>query len=73
MKVYRIKDTTTGMYSEGKISPVFTKTGRIFRNLNAVKTHLTYLKKYNIQGTSVYNTCVLVEYDLSSGKERPLP
>ncbi len=40
MKVYKIMDKDTGLYSTGGIDPKWTKQGKTWNGMNHVKNHL---------------------------------
>ena len=43
MKVYKIRDTETGMFSKGGMCPYFDKEGKTWPSRGALKSHLTQL------------------------------
>ena len=44
MKVYRIKNIKTNMYSSGGYNPKWIKTGKIWKNIGHLKNHLNMFK-----------------------------
>lgn len=46
MKVYKIRDKNTGLFSTGGVSPKWTKTGKTWSCEGHLKSHLTLLKEY---------------------------
>lgn len=65
MKVYKIRDRETGLYSTGGSGPRWEKIGKFWHNLRSVKMHLRlalhYAKMYD---THVYDNSVVIEYDI---------
>lgn len=53
--VYKIRHTASGRYSNGGTSPHFTRTGKTWRNLGALKQHLRLAGK-----CVAYRECELV-------------
>lgn len=41
MKVYKIRDSKTGLYSTGGTKPKWSKRGKVWVSLGALKSHLT--------------------------------
>jgi hypothetical protein len=69
MKVYKVRDKQTGLFSTGGCYPKFTKKGKTWKALNHVRTHLT-----------LYRTChkvpaswEIVEYEYTLTVTRVLP
>lgn len=76
VKVYKIRDTKTGLFSEGGYNPRFTKEGKTWLTRRAIKAHLTQLSsgfryfptgKYDqvIATKDVPESWEIVEYTLS--------
>lgn len=55
--LYRIKNTTTGLYSTGSSAPSFDVLGKFWK-LGALKNHLNLIKKIIPQ---VYAGCIIVQ------------
>lgn len=68
MKVYKIKDANTGLYllKQNK----WSKYGKIFVSLNALKTSLFYCKEAIKNG--LLNSWIVEEHTLVCTKEFPL-
>ena len=47
MKVYKIRDRNTGLFSTGGVSPSWTKLGKTWNSEGALKNHLTLLQEYS--------------------------
>ena len=72
MKVYKLRNKDTGLFSTGGLSPVFNKKGKVWKQLNHIKSHLTQFKpksycystdrKFN---ENYLNSVEIVEYALS--------
>lgn len=60
IKIYKIQDSKTGLFSTGGVCPRFTKSGKIWSRLNFVMSHLTLVGHCNIPDT--WN---LVEYNFN--------
>jgi hypothetical protein len=44
MKIYRVRQRSTGLFSTGRSNPRWTKNGRVFASINAAKNHIYWLK-----------------------------
>ena len=71
--IYKIRRLSDGLYSAGGSTPTFTKNGKIWKTLTAVKLHIHSAlgHGYNRYGMyqypnlkSIYKDCVLVEYNI---------
>lgn len=56
---YKIRDTNTGKFSDGGMSPRFTTNGKLWRK----KAHLNYHLKI-VMNRNIYTNCEIVEYEL---------
>lgn len=65
MKVYKVQDMQTGLFSTGGYRPNWTKNGKIFSRLSTVKSHLRIMR-----GDKTF--LVVVEYDLVKSSEFPV-
>jgi len=45
MKVYKLRDTVTGLFSKGGMAPYFDKEGKTWSSRGALKSHLTQLSQ----------------------------
>jgi hypothetical protein len=73
-KVYKIRRKSDGFFSGGGMHPSFSKKGKVWSNLQALRSHITLVKKNN--GLDVkywsnlwgpppeypYKNCELIEY-----------
>lgn len=48
LKVFKIKDSVTGLFSTGGMSPNWTKRGKTWNQINHVKTHLRQHCSYKV-------------------------
>lgn len=48
MKIYKIRDLSTGKYSTGGIRPEWEEDGKVWLSIGALKSHITSLVKDNI-------------------------
>lgn len=62
MKIYKIRNNVTGLYSLGSRSPSWGKKGKIWTSNNGLSNHFN-LVGYD-QVPSVYRDCEIVEYEL---------
>lgn len=46
MKLYKIRDLSTGLYSLGGNNPSWNKVGKVWRNIGSLKVHIRYQEKY---------------------------
>ena len=46
MKLYKIRNINTGMFSTGGINPTYSSKGKIWKQLNHVRTHITLIKDH---------------------------
>lgn len=69
--IYKIRRTSDGFYSAGGSTPTFTKRGKIWKTLSAVKLHIHSAlgHGYDRYGTGtyhnlkqIYKDCDLIEY-----------
>ena len=65
MKVYKVQDMQTGLFSTGGYCPNWTRNGKIFSRLSAVKSHLRIMR-----GDKTF--LVIIEYDLVKSSEFPV-
>ena len=64
MKIYKVQDMKTGMFSCGGYYPRWTKTGKTWRTLGSVKSHLKMLQEDQ-------TFLVVIEYELVKVDETP--
>lgn len=55
MTGYCIKRTTDGLYSTGGLSPIFKKTGKIWKRMGDVRSHLTQIRAQSEYYKSIYH------------------
>jgi len=72
MKVYKLRNKETGLFSTGGLDPLFNKKGKIWKQLNHIKAHLTqfrnisyYDPQRNVSNKEYLNSVEIVEYTLS--------
>lgn len=46
MKLYKVRDLSTGLYSNGGNNPTWSKNGKVWRTLGSLKIHIRYHEKY---------------------------
>lgn len=61
MKVYKIKDTKTGLYSLGGNYFAWDKDGKIFETIQSTRHHI---KMFNNLSVERYKNAVIEEYEL---------
>lgn len=61
MKIYRIRNKTTGKFSSGGRSPKWTKNGKVWFEIKHVKSHLSVVHK-NIIDDYISNGELVAEY-----------
>jgi hypothetical protein len=61
MKIFKIRDTTTGLFSMGGGSPRWTKKGKTWTNIGHVKSHIRGLDRRYIKNSDHWE---VVEYEL---------
>lgn len=76
MKVYKIKNLTTGLYSLGGLYPRWGKKGKLWNSKQAIKSHLRLVETewydYKRKGyhwrniKDVYENCIIIEYDFEN-------
>lgn len=62
--IFKIKNPK-GLFSTGGVRPRFTKTGKAWKTLGHLKSHLTLMDEahyYTTSNPSVYKDCVVVRY-----------
>lgn len=69
MKVYKIRDEN-GLYSNGGMSPEFTREGKTWNNIGHLKNHLRqFFDRTNFRGTArraeLYKNASIVEIEVS--------
>jgi hypothetical protein len=74
MRLYKIRDKATGLFSTGGMSPSFNKTGKTWRALNHVRSHLTLLTESWIgPKKKLPATWEIVEYVYTITETRVVP
>jgi hypothetical protein len=61
MKIFKIRDTATGLFSMGGHSPRWTKKGKAWTNIGHVKNHINNLSRHVIKNVDHWE---VVEYEL---------
>lgn len=78
LKVFKIKDSATGLFSTGGMSPDWTKRGKTWNGINHVKSHLRQHCDYKKTPTgtdwssivnNIPSTWVVVELSVGGVKE----
>ena len=83
MKMYRIYNTKTGLYSDGGIRASFSKNGKMWEDRTFLIRHLKYLVecgRYYCKDISClfegefapYKDCLIVEYDIVIGRQQSI-
>ena len=72
MNLYKLRNKETGLFSTGGLSPIFNKKGKVWKQLNHIKSHLTQFRptKYSYGVNRAFNenylnSVEIVEYVLS--------
>jgi len=53
--IYKIKDTNTGLFSTGGMSPRWTKNGKVWNSIGSLKCHLRqFMATKKVKDTSGY-------------------
>jgi hypothetical protein len=74
MKVYKVRNKETGLFSTGGMTPSFNKRGKTWTQINHVKSHLTqfrsssnisYYSRNAPQIINYLNEVEIVEYNLT--------
>ncbi len=65
MVYYKIRQISTGLYSNGRRPPDFKKSGAVWP-MAQLKLHLRYIQKY-MKSFKVYKDCELVSYTVATG------
>lgn len=60
MKVYKIRNKTTGKFSSGGSDPKWTHQGKVWQRINYLQNHL-----YSINKIDFYNDAEIVEAEIS--------
>lgn len=47
MKLYKLRDMSTGLYSTGGYYPRWTKSGKVWHTIGTLKTHLKNIVRYS--------------------------
>lgn len=61
MKIFKIRDAQTGLFSMGGMFPRWTKKGKSWSNIGHVKTHIKNLSRHLIKNIDHWE---VVEYEL---------
>ena len=61
MKIFKIRDTETGLFSMGGSCPRWSKKGKTWTNIGHVKTHIRGLNKFYIKNVDHWE---VIEYEL---------
>ena len=70
-RVFKIRNPRSGLFSAGGMWPSFTKRGKEWPSLGALKNHITQIAKNGtaFHGLSVYNGCELLEITLTESSQ----
>lgn len=60
-KYWKIKQTSTGLFSMGGSDPRFNKTGKIWKQKGHLTSHLNQISRFSIHK---YNNCEIIEYEV---------
>lgn len=79
MKVYKIRNKITGLFSSGGLSPTFNKMGKVWNGIGPLKNHLHQFDHeyhwrtkedggsyYTDETKIIYKDCEIIEYDLET-------
>lgn len=66
MKIYTIRDKTSGLYSSGSLRPTFGKVGKVWNTRGKVSSHLSQFLSYSGNFNIDTKEWVVYEYDLDS-------
>lgn len=78
LKVFKIKDSITGLFSTGGCDPSWTKRGKTWNGINHVKTHLRQFCDYKntptgtdwrVKVNNIPETWVVVELSVGGIRE----
>ncbi len=74
MKLYKIRDKKTGLFSMGGVYPRFTTKGKIWNGSGPIKSHLTQMKHYvkYYQSSNYYEDCEVVILELKEAGCMPI-
>lgn len=64
MKVFKIRDKKTGLFSTGGMRPKFTKQGKVWQKLGYVHSHIQQLKD-EYTPADVYKNAEVVEAEIT--------
>lgn len=71
MKVYKIRDAETGLFSTGGTSTQWTKSGKTWSNIGHVKSHI---RQYaNVSGVMVYKNAEVVTLEVKEDELETTP
>jgi len=65
-KYFKIKNTKTGKFSAGGMSPEFTKKGKSWKSMRDIKSHLSLVRSWHYD--NYVNECELIKYELIKGE-----
>lgn len=71
MKMYKIRNKKTGLYSSGTMYPIFKKVGKTWKSKQALSLHFTWLKEYNNFYKDI-DDLEVIEYIVSENRIIPL-
>lgn len=73
MKIYKIRDMQTGLFSTGGYCPTWNKQGKIWSTLGKVKSHLTMCQRNAYYRSNTLNSQFweVVEYSVEESSAFP--
>lgn len=71
MKLYRIQNKDTGLFSNGGSNPIWNNRGKFWKSLSDVNKHLKVVKTRDNTGEiqNNYNNSIVIEYKLEKTEE----
>jgi len=73
--MYKIKDNQTGLYSMGGSTPLFTKTGKIWKKKTDLDLHIKLVEDHQRrypERQSPYEDCIVEVYEVTKAYVYPL-
>ena len=64
MKVYKIRDKETGLFSTGGLSPTWSRTGKVWQRIGHVRSHINQLVNEKTI-PSAYKNAEIVEAEIT--------
>lgn len=71
MKVYKIRDMSTGLFKLGTTSTKWSPQGKVWLSLKALKSHLTLASssRHGLEGSVLWE---VIEYDVVEAEKYPV-